>query len=141
MDKVTTFPRQPIEGGLLPVSEQGISVKLKRKLGYKGHHLHKTINPEKVVKAVEYFKAIGNPLYQEIDINSNYSPTFPSDEHVPEEEEVALNETTCDKESNCDNQNNRDNETNCDTKTICERDLVQDFDKNCFSLSESINLF
>ena len=28
---------------------------------------------EKVVKAIEYFKAIGNPLYQEIDINRNYA--------------------------------------------------------------------
>ena len=47
LDKIKTFPRQPIDGGLLPVSEQGISVKLKRKLAYKGHHLHKTINPDK----------------------------------------------------------------------------------------------
>ena len=111
LDKIKTFPRQPIEGGLLPVSEQCISVKLKRKLAYKGHHLHKTINPEKVVKATEYFKAIGNPLYQDIDINSNYTPQFPSD-NLEEEEEDVTNEISCDEESNCDKETNCDEETN-----------------------------
>ena len=85
LDKISTFPREPIEGGLLPVSEQGISVKLKRKQSFKGHHLHKTINPEKVVKATEYFKAIGNPLYQEIDINRNYAPRFVTDQDIENE--------------------------------------------------------
>ena len=82
LDKITTFPRQPLEGGLLPVSEKGISVKLKRKQSFKGHHLHKTINPEKVVKATQYFKDIGHPMYQDIDINTNYNPEFPSDQHT-----------------------------------------------------------
>ena len=101
LDKIKTFPRQPMDGGLLPVSEQGISVKLKRKLAYKGHHLYKTINPEKVVKATEHFKAIGNPLYQDIDINSNYTPRFPSDNHEfeEEEEEDVSVEQYCEKET------------------------------------------
>ena len=103
--------------------EQGISVKLKRKLAYKGHHLHKTINPEKVVKATEYFRAIGNPLYQDIDINSNYTPRFPSDNHEfedeEEEEDVPMepsseNEINCGVETNCKNRTNCDEESNSD---------------------------
>ena len=131
LDKITTFPRQPIDGGLLPVSEQGISVKLKRKLGYKGHHLHKTINPEKVVKATEHFRAIGNPLYQDIDINSNYTPTFPSDNiSSDEEEEDVPTETDCDNNTACDNETNCDNNIHNENEIHCEKDCDNKSDED-----------
>ena len=63
-DKMTSFPRQPTEAGLMPV----FPVKLKRKLEYKRSHLNKVINAEKVVKAVQHFKNLGNPLYQDVEI-------------------------------------------------------------------------
>ena len=135
LDKITTFPRQPIEGGLLPISEGGISVKLKRKQSYKGHHLHKTINPEKVVKAIEYFKAIGNPLYQEIDINRNYSPKFPSDQDI-ESENNCDNETNCDTNTSCYNETNCDTNISCDNETNCDNNFINGFDENC-SLQEA----
>ena len=60
-DKITTFPRQPSEGGLLPVP-----VQFKRKLSYKGNHLARNIDPERVVGAAQHFKDTGHPLYQEM---------------------------------------------------------------------------
>ena len=83
LDKIKTFPRQPMEGGLLPVAEAGISVKLKRKLSYKGNHLARIINPKKVIAATQHFKDIGHPLYQDIDINQNYVPEVHFDEPDP----------------------------------------------------------
>ena len=81
-DKITTFPRQPSEGGLLPVP-----VKFKRKLSYKGNHLARNIDPEKVVGAAQHFKDIGHPLYQDIEINQNYTPEFHLDEPVPSKQQ------------------------------------------------------
>ena len=69
---------------------------------------------------MEHFKAIGNPLYQDININSNYTPRFASDQLESEEEEEDVpNETTC------------DNETNCDNQTNCDNELVKNFNDNC----------
>ena len=85
LDQIRTFPRQPIEGGLL-------SVKLKRKMEWKAHHLHRVINRQKVIGAVQHFKKIGHPLYQDIDINTDYTPEF----HFDDEDQSQIG-------TNCDN--------------------------------------
>ena len=114
LDKIKNFPRQPLEGGLL-------SVKLKRKLSWKAHHLHKVINREKVIGAAQHFKEIGHPLYQDIDINQNYTPEFQFDEPDSSDEtngDNAANSATeiIDTETNCDGETNCDTETKCDSK-------------------------
>ena len=75
-DKISTFPRQPTEAGLMPI----IPVKLKRKLCWKRSYLQKMVNAETMVKAVQHFKKLGNPLYHNVDINTNYVPEFTCDE-------------------------------------------------------------
>ena len=73
-DKITTFPRQPIDGGLL------VSVKLKRKVAYKKQCLPTSfIDPVKVVKAAQYYKNKGHPQYQNIEISENYLPQISID--------------------------------------------------------------
>ena len=140
LDKIKTFPRQPIEGGLLPVAEQGISVKLKRKLGYKGHHLARIINPKKVIKATEHFKEIGHPLYQDIDINANYVPEIHFDEpesfqHDPansESDKSPLEEPLEDVDNeNCDEKNSEHQESSGDEEDE-EDDRLDAVKKNQF---------
>ena len=78
-DKITSFPRQPTEAGLMPI----FPVKLKRKLCWKRAYLQKIVNAEKMVKAVHHFKRLGNPLYHDVHIDQHYVPEFSCDE--PEE--------------------------------------------------------
>ena len=92
LDKITSFPRQPTEAGLMPV----VPVKLKRKLCWKRAHLKKMVNAETMVKAVQHFKALGNPLYQDVHINTEYVPEFTCDEppgESPEKENQTDNST------------------------------------------------
>ena len=80
-DKITSFPRQPTEAGLMPI----IPVKLKRKLCWKRAYLEKMVNSEKMVKAIHHFKRLGNPLYHDVHIDQHYTPEFTCDE--PDETE------------------------------------------------------
>ena len=82
-DKITSFPRQPTEAGLMPV----FPVKLKRKLCWKRAYLKKMVNAETMVRAVQHFKALGNPLYQDVNINTDYIPEFTCDEPQPQHSE------------------------------------------------------
>ena len=72
-DRIRKFPRQPFDGGLIPV-------KLKRSLSYKGYHSYKIINRERVINAVQHFKETGNPHYQDIEIDAEYDPKISFDE-------------------------------------------------------------
>ena len=102
-------------------------MKLKRKESYKSHHLHKTINPEKVVKATQYFNAIGHPLYQNIDIDTNYNPEFPSDQ----------NESALEDETNSDVPEIPDTSENLVKSDInSDNDFITSFDKNCSVVDE-----
>ena len=81
-DKITTFPRQPIDGGI-------ISVKLKRRLCYKKPYLPvHWIHPKKVVNAAIFYKESGHPQYQNIDIDENYTPKISIDVPVPDSAKV-----------------------------------------------------
>ena len=54
----------------IPADTHIISLKLKRKVEYKQAYLHDTIQPEKVLIALQYLKA-HNPLYANIEINGS----------------------------------------------------------------------
>ena len=51
------LPRTPNQAGLVPV-------KLKRKQNMKNVHLQEYINPQKLIKALESLRALGNKFYQ-----------------------------------------------------------------------------
>jgi len=55
----------------LPSEAQIVPIKLKRKLGYKGHYVYQYIQPAKVVAAWQWLKA-NNVLYKYIRVNSNW---------------------------------------------------------------------
>ncbi len=55
-----------------PDTKSLIRVKLKRKLNYKGHHLHMTVSQEGVMKAIMKLKEI-NPQYKDIEINEQWT--------------------------------------------------------------------
>ena len=63
----------------IPADAHIISLKLKRKLEYKHAYLHDTIQPEKVLIALQYLKT-HNPLYADIEINENWIQTWQEDE-------------------------------------------------------------
>ena len=54
-------------------------MKLKRKLCYKGHYMYEYVRPGKVMAALEWLKMY-NPLYKEIDINSNWEDDAAQDD-------------------------------------------------------------
>ena len=65
---VSTFqslPKTPKDGGL-------IEVKLKRKQEYKNAHNQAYINPERLFKAMNYLKEMGNPHYQFFESDKEY---------------------------------------------------------------------
>ena len=66
-DEIQSFPKQPLDAGLIPV-------KLKRKKSYKNAVLKAWIDPELCVKAVNHFRLMGHPGYQDINIEQNYFP-------------------------------------------------------------------
>ena len=41
------------------------------------------VNAETMVRAVQHFKALGNPLYQDVSVNTDYVPEFTCDEPQP----------------------------------------------------------
>ena len=123
LDKIKTFPRQPLEGGLL-------SVKLKRKLSWKAHHLHKTIDSEKVIGATQHFKDLGHPLYQDVEVDPNYTPEFHFDNADPQEQEDQGDATINSKpEEFLENVDHF--ETYSNDKDGCDNEFVETFNKNC----------
>merc|ERR1711972_756663 len=74
-DEMKSFPKQPLDAGLIPV-------KLKRKKTYKHAVLKAWINPEICIKAVKYFREQGHPSYQDIQICENYSPELHMDNDI-----------------------------------------------------------
>ena len=62
---VAQLPRHPDDA-------QIIAVQLKRKLEYKNSHLSQYIRPSIILKALTYFKEIGNVFYQDIKINPDF---------------------------------------------------------------------
>ena len=54
---VEKLPRTPTEAGI-------VSVKLKRKIEYKGHHLQQTIDSRKIFRFLDFLKKSGHHGYQ-----------------------------------------------------------------------------
>jgi hypothetical protein len=57
LNTLNCLPRTPTEAGL-------IEVKLKRKMEYKNYHQYEYISPEKIFRALNYLRQMGNPHYQ-----------------------------------------------------------------------------
>ena len=55
----------------LPSQIQMIPMKLKRKLCYKGHYMYQYVRPSKVLTVLQWLKS-NNPLYKDIEINSDW---------------------------------------------------------------------
>ena len=55
----------------LPSQTQMVPMKLKRKLCYKGHYMYQYVRPAKVLAALQWLK-LNNPLYKDIEINSDW---------------------------------------------------------------------
>ena len=55
----------------LPSQTQMVPMKLKRKLCYKGHYMYQYVRPAKVLAALQWLK-LNNPLYKDVEINSNW---------------------------------------------------------------------
>ncbi len=64
-DTVTTLPRHPDEAYI-------VAVKLKRKLELKNAHLSEFIRPEIVIQALLSVIALGNPFFQNIEIDKDF---------------------------------------------------------------------
>ena len=62
---VSELPRHPDDAKI-------VAVKLKRKLEYKNTHIEEFIRPSKCIKAVEKLKEMGNPFYQDINVNEAF---------------------------------------------------------------------
>ena len=67
-NKISSFPRQPGEAGL-------VLVKLKRKLQYNNVHVQAYVCPERLRAALQMLKDMGHPSYQDISINVDNSST------------------------------------------------------------------
>ena len=63
-DVCTLLPR-------LPSQTQMVPMKLKRKLCYKRHYMYQYVRPAKVLAALQWLK-LNNPLYKDVDINSDW---------------------------------------------------------------------
>ena len=74
------MPRPPDAAGV-------VAVKLKRKMELKTCHWEEFIRPGKLIEAVKKLKEIGNPFYQDIDVNENFLET---NEEMETCEEVAI---------------------------------------------------
>ena len=55
----------------LPSQTQMVPMKLNRKLCYKGHCMYQYVRPAKVLEALQWLK-LNNPLYKDVEINSNW---------------------------------------------------------------------
>jgi hypothetical protein len=55
----------------LPSQIQMVPMKLKRKLCYKGHYMYQYVRPAKVLAALHWLKS-NNPLYKDVEINSDW---------------------------------------------------------------------
>ena len=62
---ISSLPRHPDEAKI-------IAVQLKRKLEMRNTHLKEFVRPTKCIKAVKKLKELGNPFYQNVDINENF---------------------------------------------------------------------
>ena len=65
LNTVQQLPRLPRESGLIPVQ-------LKRKMEYNANHKREYIDPDKIIRALEYFKKCGNPYYKIFDDFESY---------------------------------------------------------------------
>ena len=72
-NKISSFPRQPGEAGL-------VLVRLKRKLQFSNHHVQAYICPDRLRAALERLKEGGHPSYQNITINNRFSALATDDE-------------------------------------------------------------
>ena len=79
-NEINSFPKQPLDAGLIPV-------KFKRKKEYKRSVLKSWINPDLCIKAVNYFRDQGHPSYQDINIINDYVPNVPMDNESSSEDE------------------------------------------------------
>jgi hypothetical protein len=62
---VSELPRHPDDAKI-------VAVKLKRKLEYRNTHIEEFIRPSKCIKAVEKLKEMGNPFYQDVNVNETF---------------------------------------------------------------------
>lgn len=92
----SSLPRTPEESGIIPL-------KLKRKLAYKGHHIHQNIRPDCVMKALVWLIQ-NNPLYSNICITDEWVQQCQEDkdmwnslftENIGNEEEQNHQESLC----------------------------------------------
>ena len=65
LNTVKTLPRTPTEAGI-------VSVKLKRKLEYKGTHMEQIIDSRKIFKYLNFLQQSGHPGYQFYDDYNAY---------------------------------------------------------------------
>nr|XP_034326029.1 uncharacterized protein LOC105328139 [Crassostrea gigas] len=85
LKKVTSLPMKTDEDLLL-------TVKLKRKLNYKGYIEYQFVNPKHIFEALEYLKQ-NNQWYQDVIIDTNWKPTVEScqitehNEQLPNDED------------------------------------------------------
>ncbi|CAG2210050.1 unnamed protein product [Mytilus edulis] len=91
LSKVTSaLPRTPTEAGIIPV-------KLKRKLQYKGHHIHQTIQPQAIRHGLSWLKR-HNKYYTNVQIDETW-------EQRSRDEEEELWETLQETHSDNDHDN------------------------------------
>jgi len=65
INTVKSLPRTPTSAGIIPIN-------LKRKLGYKNSHMVQYISVEKIMKALQTLKELGNKYYQFIPLSSDF---------------------------------------------------------------------
>jgi len=108
----------------IPSSSSVITIKLKRKLKYRGHVFHQTIRPWKIKRALHFLKFIQkNPHYQDVVINDNWEEDCISEDsnlweslnndtsHLDESEENNDNDKS-DSEGESDSENENSTENN-----------------------------
>ena len=49
-----------------------VAIQLKRKLQMKNSHLEEYIRPAKCIKAIQKLQELGNPFYQNVQINEHF---------------------------------------------------------------------
>ena len=118
-ETIKSLPRTPGQAGL-------VKVKLKRKKSMKNTHLEQYIDVEKVVKALNLFIELENPLYQNMSVIEDYEDFVrendlegylminPQDEILSESGDEDTSEETEESENKNDEEDDPDEESEID---------------------------
>ncbi len=112
----------------MPEEAQIIDLKLKRKLVFKGHHMHSTIDPSKIIKAVKWLKQ-NNPKYKDVDIMNNYEFLCQTNKLMNELSNKAAKDISFQVETQEDTENSGNNTENHLSE---EKKQQQSEDQNIF---------